>query len=108
MKKLKSFYEEYIDIFEDYLQNARKNLKKSNEKYNKLNKEYHEILRKNRNLNWILEGEVKGRSLTNEECFSLSKLVKIYFDLQTMEEKELFFLGAKENYCYLKNITVLE
>ena len=82
MKKLKSFYEEYIDIFEDYLQNARKNLKKSNEKYNKLNKEYHEILRKNRNLNWILEGEVKGR--------------------------ELFFLGAKENYCYLKNIRVLE
>ena len=108
MKELKTFYEEYVDVFEDYLQNARKNLKKSSEKYNKLSKEYREILLKNKNLNWVLEGEVKGRTLTNEECFSLSKLVKIYFDLQTMEEKELFFLGARENYFYLKNIGVLK
>ena len=107
MKELKTFYEEYVDVFEDYLQNARKNLKKSSEKYNKLSKEYREILLKNKNLNWVLEGEVKGRTLTNEECFLLSKLVKIYFDLQTMEEKELFFLGARENYSYLKNIRVL-
>ena len=107
MNELKTFYEEYKDIFEDYLQNARKNLKKSSEKYNKLSKKYREILLKNKNLNWVLEGEVKGRTLTNEECFSLSKLVKIYFDLQTMEEKELFFLGARENYSYLKNIRVL-
>ena len=107
MNELKTFYEEYKDIFEDYLQNARKNLKKSSDKYIKLKREYHEILEKNENLNWVLEGEAKGRTLTNEECFSLSKLVKIYFDLQAMEEKELFFLGARENYSYLKNIRVL-
>lgn len=107
MNNLKTFYEEYKDIFEDYLQNARKNLKKSSDKYIKLKREYHEILEKNENLNWILEGKADGRTLTNEECLSLSKLAKVYFEIQTMEEKELFFLGARENYSYLKNIRVL-
>lgn len=107
MDKLKTFYEEYKDIFEDYLQNARRNLKNSSEKYIKLKREYNEILEKNENLNWILEGKADGRTLSNQECLSLSKLAKIYFDIQTMEEKELFFLGAKENYSYLKNIRVL-
>ena len=48
----------------------------TNEEYIKLQNKVHEILDKNENLTWILEGEIKDRTLSNEECLELSELVK--------------------------------
>ena len=108
MEKIETFYEEYEDMFEEYLEDIKRNLRNNNEEYIKLRKEFHEILDKNENLVWILEGDIKERNLSNEECFKLSKLVEIYTDMQSIEEREIFFLGGKEVYLLLRKIGVLK
>lgn len=47
-------------------------------------------------------------NLSNEECFSLSKLVQIYYDMQSIEEQEIFFLGSKKAYFFFKKIGILK
>ena len=107
MEKVESVYKEYEDLFEEYLDNVRRNLKNNNEEYIELQKEYHKILDENENLIWVLEGDIKDRTLSNYECFALSKLVKIHYDIHSIEEKEIFFLGGKEAYLFFKKIGIL-
>lgn len=108
MEKIETFYEEYEDMFEEYLEDIKRNLRNNNNEYSKLHKEFHKILDKNENLVWILEGDIKDRNLSNDECFALSKLVQIYYDMQSIEEKEIFFLGGKEVYFLFKKMEVLK
>ena len=100
MEKIETFYKEYEDMFEEYLDNVRRNLRNNNE-------EYHKILDENENLIWVLEGNIKDRNLSNDECFALSKLVKIHYDIHSIEEKEIFFLGGKEAYFFFKKLGIL-
>lgn len=108
MEKIESFYKEYEDMLEEYLDNARINLENNNEKYAELQSEYYKLSDKNKNLIWILEGEIKDRTLSNEECFALSKLAQIYYEMQAIKEKEIFFLGAKEAYFFFRKIGILK
>ena len=108
MSEIKNFYEEYEDMFEEYLEDIIGNLKNKNEKYKNLYQEYNNLLSKNKNLNWVLEGQVEGRNLNNHECKMLSKLVQIFYDMKEIESKELFFLGGKEAYFYFKNMRILK
>ena len=108
MDETKTFYIEYEDIFEEYLENIKLNLRKTNEKYKELQKEYHKILDENENLTCILEGNIQDRKLSSDECFALSKLVQINYDMKEIEEKEIFFLGCKELYFFLKKIEILK
>ena len=91
MEKIETFYEEYEDMFEEYLEDIRRNLRNTNKEYIKLQKQFHKFMDENENLVWVLEGDIKDRNLSNEECFALSKLVEIYTDMQSIEEKEIFF-----------------
>ena len=50
MEKIETFYEEYEDMFEEYLEDIRRNLRNNNEEYIKLQNEFHKILDKNENL----------------------------------------------------------
>ena len=84
MEKIETFYKEYEDMFEEYLEDVKRNLRNNNEEYSKLHKEFHKILDGNENLAWILEGDIKDRNLSNDECFALSKLVQIYYDMQSI------------------------
>jgi len=108
MEKLEGFYKEYEDMLEEYLEYSRKYLKENNEKYSKLRKEYDKILEQNDNLVWVLEGNIKDRNLSNEECFSLAKLVQLYYDMQSIEEQEIFFLGGKEVYYFFKRLGIIK
>ena len=108
MEKVENFYTEYEDMFEEYIEDIKRYLRNNNEEYIKLQKEFHEILDKNENLVFVLEGEITNRNLSNYECFALSKLVKIYYDMQSIEEKEIFFLGSKESYFFFKKIGILK
>lgn len=108
MERIESFYKEYEDMLEEYLENVRGYLKNNNEKYAELQNEYNKILEQNENLTWVLEGDIKGRNLSNEECFSLSKLVQIYYDMHSIEEQEIFFLGCKEAYFFFKKLGILK
>ena len=107
MEKIETFYKEYEDMFEEYLDNVRRNLRNNNEEYIELQKEYHKILDENENLVWILEGQTENRNLSNKECIALAKLVQIYYNMQSIEEKEIFFLGGKEVYYFFKKIGIL-
>ncbi len=108
MEKIESFYKEYEDMFEEYLENMKGILKNTNEEYRELEQEYHKILKENENLVYIMEGQIDSRNLSNRECNSLSKLIKIYYDMQEIEEKEIFFLGGKEIYFYFKKMGILK
>ena len=44
MEKIETFYEEYEDMFEEYLENVKRDLRNNNEEYIKLCKEFHNIL----------------------------------------------------------------
>ena len=107
MLEIKSFYKEYEDMFEEYLEDVKRILRKKNQKYIKLQEKYHKILDENENLVWILEGQTENRNLSNKECIALSKLVQIYYNMQSIEEKEIFFLGGKEVYYFFKKIGIL-
>ena len=104
---VKTFYKEYDDMLEQYLEDSIVKLKRTNKKYKRLHEDFCKILDENENLAWVLEGEIKDKTLSNNECFALSKLVKIYFAMQAIEEKEFFFLGGKEMYFLFKKIGAL-
>lgn len=105
IKKIECFYKEYEDMLEEYLENIKGYLKNNNEKYAELQNEYNKILEENENLTWVLEGDIKDRNLSNKECFALSKLVQIYYDMQSIEEQEI---GGKEVYFFFKKIGILK
>lgn len=67
MEKIETFNKEYEDMLEEYLENIKGYLKNNNEKYAELQNEYNKILEQNENLTWVLEGDIKDRSLSNEE-----------------------------------------
>lgn len=73
---MENFYTEYEDMFVEYIEDIKRYLRNTNEEYVKLQNKFHDILDKNENLTWILEGEIKDRTLSNEECLELSELVK--------------------------------
>ena len=108
MLEIKSFYKEYEDMFEEYLEDVKRILRRKNQKYIKLQEKYHKILDENENLVWILECQTESRNLSNKECIALAKLVQIYYDMQTIEEKEIFFLGGKEVYFLLRKMKILK
>ena len=107
MLEIKSFYKEYEDMFEEYLEDVKRILRRKNQKYIKLQEKYHKILDENENPVWILEGQTENRNLSNKECIALAKLVQIYYNMQSIEEKEIFFLGGKEVYYFFKKIGIL-
>ena len=47
-------------------------------------------------------------SLNNEECKNLQKLLSIYSRMMDYEDREIFLLGARENYFYFKNLEILK
>lgn len=94
-------------MFEEYLKDLKRILRNNNEKYIKLQEKFHKILDENENLVWILEGQTENRNLSNKECVALSKLVEIYEDMHSIEEREIFFLGGKDAYFFFKKIGIL-
>ena len=101
-----NLFEEFENIFEDYLEKSKAKLEED-KKYNELKKKRHNIFAKNKNLTLILEGEIKQISLSNNECFALYELIKIHYDMQEIENKKLFLLGAKDMYFFLKKLEII-
>ena len=99
-----------IRLYEMYLNEAieeRKiDLMKNNNNYKKLRKNFDDIMNKYPNLQLILE-EDREVILNENECKMLQKLVTIYMDICDLEEKEIFLLGGKEMYFYLKDTGII-
>ena len=94
-----------VRLYEMYLNEAieerRTDLINRNEDYKNLREKFNYIMNKYPNLQFILED--REMILDETECRMLQKLAKIYMEICDFEEKEIFLLGGKEMYFYLKD-----
>ena len=93
--------------FYELIDSSRVRLKNKDKKYKNISDEIENIRIKYPNINSLFEDE-KVTNLTEEECKNLQKIIKKYLIISSMEEREIFFLGARENYYYLKNLDLLK
>ena len=77
-----------------------------NEDYKNLKEQVNDIMNKYPNLQLIFEDD-REIILDETECKMLQKLVAIYMDICDLEEKEIFLLGGKEMYFYLKDTGII-
>ena len=94
-----------VRLYEMYLNEAieerKADLINRNEDYKNLREKFNDIMNKYPNLQLILED--REMILNETECKMLQELAKIYMEICDFEEKEIFLLGGKEMYFYLKN-----
>lgn len=99
-----------IRLYEMYLNEAieerKADLINRNEDYKDLIERFNDIMNKYPNLQLILED--REMILNETECKMLQKLVSIYMDICDLEEKEIFLLGGKEMYFYLKDVGLIK
>ena len=102
---------EEVRLYEMYLTEAIEERKidliNSNNNYKKLKKKFDDIMNKYPNLQLILE-EDREMILNENECKMLQKLITIHMDIRDFEEKEIFLLGGKEMYLYLKDAGLIK
>ena len=100
-----------VRLYEMYLNEAieerKTNLLNRNNEYKKLRKKLDEIFNEYPNLQYILE-ENQHLILNENECKMLQKLITIHMDIRDFEEKEIFLLGGKEMFLYLKDVGLIK
>lgn len=93
--------------FYELIDSTRVELKKHNDEYRKMSDKLHKIMDKYTNLQLLLEDE-KIVELNSEESKQLQEIVALEMQLRNFEERQIFFLGARENYFYLKNLGLIK
>ena len=100
-----------VRLYEMYLSEAieerKSNLLNRNTEYKNLRKRLDDIFNKYPNLQYILE-ENQHLVLNETECKMLQKLITIHMDIRDFEEKEIFLLGGKEMFLYLKDVGLIK
>ena len=92
--------------FSELIDTARVELK-SNSEYKELQNKVNEIMEKYPNLQLLFEDD-RVMSLNEEECKMLQKLVSLHLQISEYEDRKIFFLGARENYFYFKNLGIIK
>lgn len=105
-KEIKLYDMDSIELYE-LIDSSRTKLKRNNLEYKNLHNKFHKIMHDYPNLQLILE-EDKELELSKEESKMLQKLNSLYMQMCDFEEREIFFLGAREAYYYFKNIGILK
>ena len=82
-------------------------LRTKSEEYEKIRKQVCEIKENYPNILALLE-DTEVESLNSEECKYLQKLLSLYSRMTDFEDIEIFFLGARENYYYFKNLELIK
>ena len=102
---------EEVRLYEMYLTEAieerKTDLLNRNTEYKKSRKKLDEIFNEYPNLQYILE-ENERLILNETECKMLQKLITIHMDIRDFEEKEIFLLGGKEMFLYLKDVGLIK
>ena len=92
--------------FSELIDTARVELK-SNPEYKELQNKVNKIMELYPNLQLLFEDD-RVMSLNEEECKMLQKLVSIHLQISEYEDRKIFFLGARENYFYFKNLGIIK
>ena len=93
--------------FNELIDTARVELKNNNSEYKKLRNKVNKIMDNFPNLQLLLEDN-KVMKLNEEECKELQELVSLYLQMSQYEDRKIFFLGARENYFYFKNLGIIK
>lgn len=91
----------------ELIDSRRVALRNKNEDYKKLRNQVCEIKENYPNILALIEDN-KVENLNKEECKNLQKLLLLYSRMMDYEDREIFFLGARENYFYFKNLGILK
>ena len=91
----------------ELIDSRRITLRTKNKEYEKLRKQICEIKEKYPNILSLLEDN-EVENLNTEECKYLQKLLSLYSRMMDYEDREIFFLGARENYFYFKNLELIK
>ena len=92
--------------FSELIDAARVELK-NNSEYKELQNKVSEIMEEYPNLQLLFEDD-KVMNLNKKECKMLQKLVSLYLQMNDYEDRKIFFLGARENYFYFKNLGLIK
>lgn len=92
--------------FSELIDAARVELK-SNPEYKELQNKVSEIMEEYPNLQLLFEDD-KVMNLNENECKMLQQLVSLYLQMGNYEDRKIFFLGARENYFYFKNLGLIK
>lgn len=92
--------------FSELIDTARVELK-NNSEYKELQNKVNEIMEMYPNLQLLFEDD-KVMNLNEKECKMLQKLVSLYLQMSNYEDRKIFFLGARENYFYFKNLGLIK
>jgi len=101
-----NLYNANSNEFSELIDNAKVRLKTRNFKYKKLIDASLKILNNFPNLQLFMEGDAPEK-LNKIECKMLKKLVSLHMQISDFEDQEIFFLGGKEFYLYLKNMHII-
>ncbi len=82
-------------------------LKHKNIEYKRLTARVSEIMENYPNVLALIEDN-DVNNLNEDECQMLQKLIKLNMKMTTYEDREIFFLGAKENYYYFRNLELIK
>ena len=93
--------------FNDLIDTARVELKNNNSEYKELQNKVNKIMESYPNLQLLFEDD-RVMSLNEEECKMLQKLVSLHLQISEYEDRKIFFLGARENYFYFKNLGIIK
>ena len=106
MEKMK-LYDIDSGELKELIDSKRVELKTKNEEYKKLTNQVSNILEKYPNIKAIIENDSVA-NLSADECKALQNLITINVKMGIYEDREIFFLGAKENYFYFKNLELIK
>ncbi len=106
-EKLKPFIEEYNDDFYESIEDLRQYLNKNNKKYKDIKDKIHKIMDRNLNIQKLLDEVISEDGLTSGECKDLSQIIVLYYNLQDILEKEIYFKGCMDAYYYFKRIGII-
>lgn len=93
--------------FSELIDTARVELKNNNSDYKELQNKVNKIMESYPNLQLLFEDD-RVMSLNEEECKMLQKLVSLHLQMSEYEDRKIFFLGARKNYFYFKNLGIIK
>lgn len=102
----KCFLDDFTDDFMDYLEDNRTTRLRKREEYRKIEKKIDKIKDQNPNVRNLLENREKVK-LSEKETTALLEVLELQGELDTIEYKETFKLGAREVIVFLKQMKLL-
>lgn len=102
----KTLFESSIDEFTDFVSRATLDLSKNNKEYAKEMENNRILLNKYKKVRDILESD-NPKSLNEEECNALIKVLENMTDMKYFEFEEIFFKGAAEAFYMCQRMKVV-